>query len=74
MNPLPRPDWCDWPEIIHMHLRYSARREGAVIEAVRMENGVYMFSDETFDELRSRLHRPKLDRHVGWKGRAVYLA
>ena len=55
----------------------ALRPEGpprAVIDAVRMENGVLLFSDETFDELRSRLRRPKFDRYVGRKGRAVYLA
>ena len=33
-----------------------------------------LFSDETFEELRSRFYRPKFDRYVGREGRAVYLA
>ena len=33
-----------------------------------------MFSDETFDELRSRLRRPKFDSYVSREGRSVYLA
>ena len=33
-----------------------------------------LFSDETFDELRTRLLLPKFDRHVSPDGRAVYLA
>ncbi len=33
-----------------------------------------LFSDETFNELRSRFHRPKFDGYVGREGRAVYLA
>ncbi len=45
-----------------------------VIDVVRSENGVLLFSDETFDELRSRFHRPKFDRYIGQEGRAVYLA
>lgn len=46
----------------------------AVVNAVRAENGVLLFSDETFDELRSRLHRPKFDGYVDRGDRAVYLA
>ncbi len=46
----------------------------AVVNAVRAENGVLLFSDETFEELRSRLHRPKFDGYVDREGRAVYLA
>ena len=33
-----------------------------------------LFSDETFDELRTRLLLPKFDRYVGREGRTVYLA
>ena len=33
-----------------------------------------LFSDETFDELRTRLLLPKFDRYVSREGRAVYLA
>ena len=45
-----------------------------VVDAVRSANGVLLFSDETFEELRSRFHRPKFDRSVGREVRAVYLA
>ncbi len=45
-----------------------------VVDAVRSENGVLLFSDETFDELRSRFYRPKFDRYIGREGRAIYLA
>lgn len=44
------------------------------MEAVRSENGVLVFSEETFRELRSRLFRSKFDRYVGQRRRAVYLA
>lgn len=53
------------------------RRDGrprAVIEDVRDERGVLLFSDETFDELQTRLLLPKFDRYVSREGRAVYLA
>ena len=33
-----------------------------------------LFSDATFDELRTRLLRSKFDRYVDREGRAVYLA
>ena len=46
----------------------------AVLDAVRSENGILLFSDETFDELRICILRPKFDRYVGRKGRTVYLA
>ena len=36
----------------------------AVVGAVWSENGVLLFSDETFDEFRSRLHRSKFDSYV----------
>ena len=55
----------------------ALRPEGsprAVVDVVRAENGVLLFSDETFNELRSCLHRPKFDGYVGREGRAVYLA
>ena len=55
----------------------ALRPEGlprAVVDAVRAVNGMLLFSDETFDELRSRLHRSKFDGYVGREGRAVYLA
>ena len=46
----------------------------SVVEAVREARGVLLFSEQTFDELRSRFLRPKFDRYVGRQGRAVYLA
>lgn len=33
-----------------------------------------LFSDETFDELQTRLRLPKIDRHVSPEGRSIYLA
>ena len=45
-----------------------------VVDAVRSENGVLLFSDETFDELRSRLGLPKFDAYASPQGRAVYIA
>ena len=55
----------------------ALRPEGlprAVVDVVQAENGVLLFSDETFNELRSRLNRPKFNGYVGREGRAVYLA
>ena len=49
-------------------------RPREVVDAVREERGVLLFSDETFDEVRTRLLLPKFDRYVGREGRAVYLA
>lgn len=46
----------------------------AAIDAVRMAGGVLLFSDQTFDELRTRLERPKFDRYVSREGRALFLA
>ena len=55
----------------------ALRRDGrprAVVDVVREERGVLLFSDETFDELRTRLLLAKFDRYVDRAGRAVYLA
>ena len=55
----------------------ALRRDGrprAVVDAVREERGVLLFSDATFDELQTRLLRSKFDRYVDREGRAVYLA
>ena len=55
----------------------ALRRDGrprAVVDAMWEERGVLLFSDETFDELRTRLFLPKFDRYVSREGRAVYLA
>ena len=54
--------------------RFDARDCRAVLDAVRAVNGVLLFSIETFDELRSRLHRPKFDRYVSRESRSIYLA
>lgn len=44
------------------------------MDAIRSENGVLLFSNETFGELQTRILRPKFDRYVGRRGRLVYLA
>lgn len=54
-----------------LNLRGTPR---GVIDAVRSANGVLLFSDETFAEIRTRLRRPKFDRYVDRKGRELYLA
>ena len=54
-----------------LSLRGSPR---AVIDAVRSENGVLLFSDETFVEIQTRLRRPKFDRYVDREAREIYLA
>ena len=41
---------------------------------MRRENGELLFSDETFDELQTRIWRPKFDSYVTQKSRAIYLA
>ena len=46
----------------------------AVMNKVKIAKGVLLFSDETFDELATRLSRPKFDGYVSRKNRAVYLA
>lgn len=46
----------------------------AVIDTVCAADGVLIFSEASFDELRSRLLRPKFDRYVGRESRMVYLA
>ena len=45
-----------------------------VVEAVRSAGGVLLFSQETFDELRTRYLRTKFDNYVSREGRIVYLA
>lgn len=45
-----------------------------VLDVIRRCNGVLLFSDETFRELRNRLGRPKFDRYINQATRAVYLA
>ena len=46
----------------------------AVVEAIRSAGGSLLFSDETIDELRTRIQRPKFDRYVSREDRAVYVA
>jgi len=45
----------------------------AAIDAVRTAGGILLFSDPTFDELRTRLERPKFDKYVSREGRALFL-
>lgn len=45
-----------------------------VLDSIFTANGVLLFSDETFAELWTRLHRTKFDRYVSSQSRAVYLA
>ena len=45
-----------------------------VLEAVRATNGAFLFCDETFYELRSRLGRSKFGAYVSRNTRAVFLA
>lgn len=45
-----------------------------VIDAVRRENAELLFSDETFDELQTRIWRSKFDGYVSRESRATYLA
>ena len=44
-----------------------------VLDGLRARNGVLLFSDETFEELRVRLRHPKFDRYVGHDVRSIYL-
>ena len=41
---------------------------------MRRENGELLFSDETFDELQTRIWRPKFDSYVSRESRAIFLA
>lgn len=55
----------------------ALRRESpprAVVDALRAENGALLFSEETFEELQTRLLRSKFDRYVAQESRLVYLA
>ncbi len=45
----------------------------AAVDAVRTAGGILLFSEQTFDELRTRLERPKFDRYVSREGRALFL-
>ncbi len=46
----------------------------AILDALRARDGILLFSDETFDELRARILLPKFDRYVRPDARAVFLA
>ena len=46
----------------------------AALDAVRTASGVLLFSDETFQELRTRILRPKFDEYVSRSGRLLFLA
>ncbi|MBC9868329.1 MAG: putative toxin-antitoxin system toxin component, PIN family [Opitutae bacterium] len=46
----------------------------AVVETLRAVRGVLLFSDETFDELQTRLHRAKFDKYVSHNSRSIFLA
>lgn len=45
-----------------------------VLGAVRSANGVVLFSDETFDELHTRIQYLKFDKYVSREDRVLYLA
>ena len=45
-----------------------------VVDLVRKDNGVLLFSDETFAELRHRILGRKFDRYVGREPRAAFVA
>lgn len=46
----------------------------AALDAVRTASGVLLFSDETFQELRTRILRRKFDEYVSRDGRLLFLA
>ena len=45
-----------------------------VVDLVRADNGILLFSDETFAELRHRILGSKFDRYVGKESRAAFVA
>ena len=49
------------------------RTPRTVVDTIRQTSGVLLFSNETFQELHSRLLRPKFDRNVSQKVRLIYL-
>ena len=59
--------------LISAVLRPSGQPHG-VLDTVRRTNGVLLFSEESFEELQSRLLRPKFDQYVDRAGRFVFLA
>ena len=46
----------------------------AVVDAIRAPNGVLLFSDETFNELETRLGHSKFANYVRREDRSVFLA
>ena len=46
----------------------------SVVDLVRAGNGVLLFSDETFAELRDRILGSKFDRYVGRESRVGFVA
>ena len=59
--------------LISAALRSSGEPRRA-IDTLRLANGEQLFSNETFDELQTRIWRSKFDRYVSRESRAVYLA
>ncbi|WP_420442351.1 putative toxin-antitoxin system toxin component, PIN family [Candidatus Palauibacter sp.] len=45
-----------------------------VVDLVRADNGIVLFSDETFAELRHRILGSKFDPYVGRESRAAFVA
>ena len=55
----------------------ALRRHGApraALEAIRAAGGSLLFSDETIEELKTCIQRPKFDRYVSREDRALYVA
>ena len=59
--------------LISAVLRPGSQPPG-VLDAVRRANSILLFSAESYEELRSRVLRPKFDKYVGREGRFVFLA
>ena len=51
----------------------SSGRPRRVVDTIRNTNASLLFSDETIDELRTRIQRPKFDRCVSKRLRDAYL-
>lgn len=49
-------------------------RPRAALDAIRAASGVLLFSDETFEELHTRILRRKFDEYVSRGGRLLFLA
>ena len=45
-----------------------------VVDLVRADNGIVLFSDETFSELRDRILGSKFDPYVGRESRVAFVA